>query len=108
MSAKTEVWVEEYARLRNVQLKLRKFLQSYDMILKQIAVAYNDCPEQECEYCDVQVTTLIDSHGWYFEWTCGGDRYPQGRCTADTSGWYVPMDVVHEELAAALAAAASS
>jgi hypothetical protein len=106
VSAETEAWVDEYVRLRRVQLDLREFVRARSVIIAQIAQAHAEASEEPCRYCKVQVTSLIDSGRWYFEWECEGHMYPQGRCSADTCGWDVPLDVVHRELEAALAAAA--
>lgn len=109
MSAETVQWVEDYVKLRETERELKTFIERYDAIIRQIAHAHAEALHEPCRYCRVHVSTLLDSmKGWYFEWTCYGHATPHGRCAADTFGWYVGMDVIHEELERALAAIAAT
>jgi hypothetical protein len=99
-----EQWVAEYLKLRETQQKLKAFMaQHYEGDLEQIGHRYFDEQlvmgtarvELPCEDCRVQVTSLIDGEGWYFEWTCSAGW----GCSANTFGWSVPLDFVERYLA---------
>jgi hypothetical protein len=99
-------WVREYQRLNQTRHELETFIGTrYEEPLAAIAREWAHSREASlplpCHECKVQVSTLIDDKGWYFEWECPAAVLG---CGSGGHGWYVPLDVIHAELGAVLPA----